>query len=176
MIKKNLIILLLIPFLIALIGAAAVKTTYKIIENDIIDIKWKYDDTEAFKVGEKEILEATYVAEKNYEISPGNELIWSIENKDKTDEETHAEILEENDKFYLNTLSIGDCIITCSNKKGNVSKSMNAIIYETGAIVINSAIKASQANIDNTIYYGEYDLNNNQKKQTFRLRIRACKS
>ncbi|MBP5444977.1 MAG: hypothetical protein J6Y28_02280 [Acholeplasmatales bacterium] len=174
MIKKNLIILLLIPFLIALIGAAAVKTTYKIIENDIIDIKWKYDDTEAFKVGEKELLEATYVAEKNYEISPGNELIWSIENKDKADEEIHAEILEENDKFYLNTLSIGDCIITCSNKKGNVSKSMNAIIYETGAIIINSEIKASQSNIDNTIYYGQYDLENSQKKNaSFNLNIRV---
>lgn len=164
MIKKNLIILLLIPFLIALIGAAAVKTTYKIIENDIIDIKWNYDDTEAFKVGEKELLEATYVAEKNYEVSPGNELVWSVENKDKTDTVKHAEIVEENELFYINPLSIGDCIITCSNKKGNVSKRMNAIIYETGAIIINSEIKASQANIDNTIYYGEYNLNEEKEK------------
>ena len=174
MIKKNLIILLLIPFLIALIGAAAVKTTYKIIENDIIDIKWDYDDTEAFKVGEKIKLEASYVAEKNYEVSPGNELTWTITNKDSSDSEIHGTISEDDKDFYLNTLTIGDCIITCSNKKGNVSKSMNAIIYETGAIVINSAIKASQANIDSSIYYGEYDLENNTKKKAeFDLNVKV---
>ena len=175
MIKKNLIILLLIPFLIALIGAAAVKTTYKMIENDIIDIKWKYDDTEAFKINEKILLEATYVAEKDYEISPGNELVWTIINKDSSDSETHATIVEDDDKYYLNTLSIGDCIITCSNKKGNVSKSMNAIIYEYGAITINPEIKGSQANINNTIYYGEYDFDtqNKKKKAEFNLNIKV---
>ena len=99
MIKKNLIILLLIPFIIALIGAAAVKTTYKLIENDIIDINWEYDNTEARQVGTKELLKATYVAEKDYEISPGNELEWVLTNKDKTDEETHASISIENDKY-----------------------------------------------------------------------------
>ena len=174
MIKKNLIILLLIPFLIALIGAAAVKTTYKLIENDIIDINWKYDDTEGFEVDKKILLEATYVAQKDYELSPGNELEWVIENKDKTDSETHGTISQEDDKFYLNTLSIGDVIITCKNKKGNVSKSMNAIIYDQGVILINPEIKSSQSNIDSTIYYGEYDLSNNQKKNAeFNLNIRV---
>lgn len=174
MIKKNLIILLLIPFIIALIGAAAVKTTYKLIENDIIDINWKYDATEAFKVGSKELLEADYVAEKDYEISPGNELEWVLTNKDKTDLETHASITTENDKTYLNALSVGDVIITCKNKKGNVSKSMNAIIYDNGAIIINPEIKASQSNIDSTIYYGEYDLIDNQKKKAeFNLNIKV---
>ncbi len=174
MIKKNLIILLLIPFIIALIGAAAVKTTYKLIENDIIDINWKYDATEAFKVGSKELLEADYVAEKDYEISPGNELEWVLTNKDKTDLETHASITTENDKTYLNALSVGDVIITCKNKKGNVSKSMNAIIYDNGAIIINPEIKASQSNIDSTIYYGEFDLNGNQKKKAeFNLNIKV---
>ena len=174
MIKKNLIILLLIPFLIALIGAAAVKTTYKLIENDIIDINWNYDDTEGFEVDKKILLEATYVAQKDYELSPGNELEWVIENKDKTDSETHGTISQEDDKFYLNTLSIGDVIITCKNKKGNVSKSMNAIIYDQGVILINPEIKSSQSNIDSTIYYGEYDLSNNQKKNAeFNLNIRV---
>ena len=153
MIKKNLIILLLIPFLIALIGAAAVKTTYKMVENDIIDIVWKYDDTEGFQIDNTYELEASYIAQKNYEVSPGNELVWSIENKDKDDSEVHASISQNDKKFYLNTFTEGDCVITCSNKKGNVSKSMNAIIYEYGAIIINSEIKASQANLDNKIYY-----------------------
>ena len=174
MIKKNLIILLLIPFLIALIGSAAVKTTYKIIENDIIDIIWKYDDTEGFKTDNSYELEASYIAQKNYEVSPGNELVWSVKNKNQEDSETHATISVRNNKYYLNTFTEGDCIITCSNKKGNVSKSMNAIIYEYGAIIINSEIKASQANIDNKIYYGQYDLiDNSKRKAEFNLSVKV---
>lgn len=174
MIKKNLIILLLIPFLIALIGAAAVKTTYKMVENDIIDIVWKYDDTEGFQIDNTYELEASYIAQKNYEVSPGNELVWSIENKDKDDSEVHASISQNDKKFYLNTFTEGDCVITCSNKKGNVSKSMNAIIYEYGAIIINSEIKASQANLDNKIYYGQYDLVDNAKRKAeFNLSVKV---
>ena len=174
MIKKNLIILLLIPFLIALIGAATAKTTYKLIENDIIDINWIYEDTEAFKVGSKTLLEASYVAQKDYEVSPGNELEWVIENKNKDDDVVHARIDIEDDFAYLKALSIGDVIITCQNKKGNVRKSMNAIIYENGAIVINTEIKASQANIDSKTYYGEYDLSDNKTKQAeFNLKVKV---
>ena len=174
MIKKNLIILLLIPFLIAIIGAATAKTTYKLIENDIIDINWKYDDTEAFEVGSKTILEATYVAEKDYEVSPGNELEWIVENKDKNDEEVHASITTNDKKVILDAISIGDVVVTCQNKKGNIRKSMNAIIYENGAIIINSEIKTSQANIDKNIYYGQYDLRDNSTKQAeFNLKVKV---
>lgn len=50
MTKKNLIILLLIPFLIALLGVVTINTTFHFIDNDIIAIQWDYDDTEAFKL------------------------------------------------------------------------------------------------------------------------------
>ena len=172
MIKKNLIILLLIPFLIALIGAATAKTTYKMIDNDIKDIKWSYGDVEAFKVDSKFLLEADSVSDT--EVNDENKLIWEIENKDPLDTEIHGIIKEENNNFYLYTESIGNVIITCSNKKGNVYRSMNAIIYDHGAILISSEIQSSQTNIDKTTYYGEYDLVNNKKeKAEFNLKVRV---
>ena len=154
MIKKNLIILLLIPFLIALLGAMAARTTYKLIDDDITDIKWKYGDVEAFKVNNTFLLEAE-----------------SISSGDTT---VHGVIREENDNFYLDTLEVGNVVLTCSNKKGNVYRSMNAIIYEHGAILISSEIQSSQTNIDNTIYYGEYDLIDGKKeKATFNLNVKV---
>ena len=172
MIKKNLIILLLIPFLIALIGAAAIRTTYKIIDNDITDIKWKYGDVEAFKVRNSFLLEAESIS--TGDVGEDNELIWTVENKDKDDDVVHAKIRKDNDKFYLDTLVVGNIILTCSNKKGNIYRSMNAIVYEHGAILVSSEIQSSQQNIDNTIYYGEYDLVDGQKrKATFNLKVKV---
>ncbi|MBP5684070.1 MAG: hypothetical protein J6X02_02305, partial [Bacilli bacterium] len=172
MIKKNLIILLLIPFLIALIGAATAKTTYKMIDNDIKDIKWSYGDVEAFKVDSKFLLEADSVSDT--EVNDENKLTWEIENKDPLDTEIHGIVKEENNNFYLYTESVGNVIITCSNKKGNVYRSMNAIIYDHGAILISSEIQSSQTNIDKTTYYGEYDLVNNKKeKAEFNLKVRV---
>lgn len=172
MIKKNLIILLLIPFLIALLGAMAARTTYKLIDDDITDIKWKYGDVEAFKVNNTFLLEAESIS--SGDVSEENKLTWTIENKDKTDTTVHGVIREENDNFYLDTLEVGNVVLTCSNKKGNVYRSMNAIIYEHGAILISSEIQSSQTNIDNTIYYGEYDLIDGKKeKATFNLNVKV---
>ena len=170
MIKKNLIILLLIPFLIALIGAAAVKTTYKIIDNDIKDIRWKYGDVVAYKVDNSFLLEADVVSDGD--VSEENKLVWTIENKDKTDTTTHAKIRVDNDKYYLDTLEIGNIILTCSNKKGNVYRSTNVIIYDHGAILVSAEIQSSQQNIDSTTYYGEYDLIDGRKdKASFNLNV-----
>ena len=47
--KKNLIVLLLIPFLIALLGVVTISTTYTLVENDIVGIKWNYNDVETFE-------------------------------------------------------------------------------------------------------------------------------
>ena len=172
MIKKNLIILLLIPFLIALVGVMAAKSTYKLIDDDIRDIKWNYGDVEAFKVNNSILLEAEGVS--SGDVNDENKLTWTIENKNKDDEEIHAEIKEENGNFYLNTLSVGNVIITCSNKKGNIYRSMNAIIYEHGAILVSSEIQSSQQSIDSTTYYGEYDLIDGRKqKASFNLNVRV---
>lgn len=65
MTKKNLIILLLIPFLIALLGVVTINTTFHFIDNDIIAIQWDYDDTEAFKLQDNlYLLEAVGVNQK----------------------------------------------------------------------------------------------------------------
>lgn len=67
MTKKNLIILLLIPFLIALLGVVTINTTFHFIDNDIIAIQWDYDDTEAFQLQDNlYLLEAVGVNQKNY--------------------------------------------------------------------------------------------------------------
>ena len=172
MIKKNLIILLLIPFLIALIGVMAAKTTYKIIDNDITDIKWKYGDVEAFKVNKSFLLEAESIS--TGDVGEDNDLIWSIDNKDSSDTVEHAKIRQEKGEFYLDTLKVGNIIITCSNKKGNIYRSMNAIVYDHGAILVSSEIQGSQQNIDDTIYYGQYDLVDGQKrKATFNLKVKV---
>ena len=163
MIKKNLIVLLLIPFLIALIGAAAVKTTYKMIDNDIKDISWNYGDVEIFKVNNTFKLEAMVVADG--EVDEDNKLTWQIENEDYSDNEVHGIIRKTNDDFYLDTLTCGNVIITCSNKKGNVYRSMKGIIYDHAAIIITNEIQSSQQNIDNNLYYGEYDLKDGKKEK-----------
>ena len=64
--KKNLIILLLIPFLIALLGVVTLNTTFNFIDNDILSIEWDYEDVEAFKLSSELIpLNAKGVNEKN---------------------------------------------------------------------------------------------------------------
>ena len=161
--RRNLVILLLMPFIISLLGLTAINLTFNIFENDIIDIEWKYKDVEGFKISEeKYLLEAEPISDTNYP-SLGNELVWTLKNKDLSDEEQHAEIIIEKDNYYLSAISEGEVIVTVSNQKGNISKSMTAVIYQTGMVVINPIIGGSQNNVDETLYYGEYDLKDNQK-------------
>ena len=162
--KKNLVVLLILPFLISVIGVVTVNATLKTIEKDILAIEWSYDDLEAFKLSEKHPLTARSVVETGAFLAPGNELIWSVENK-TTGEETEpcAEIVKEGNSYYLKPISEGEIYITCSNQKGSVSRRMQGIIYEKGAILLQTKIGGSQQNIDNTLYFGEYDLTNGQK-------------
>lgn len=163
--KKNLIILLLIPFLIALLGVATISATLNYVESDIISIKWNYDDIEAFALNEEEyLLEATGVSQKGYPAGTKNSLVWSLKNKNSEDTTEYARINKSGSNYYLETLAEGEVIITCANEKGNVFRSMQAIIYQNGAIIVQSKIKSSQTNIDDDIYYGEFDLENNVKK------------
>lgn len=162
--KKNLIILLLIPFLIALLGVVTLNTTFNFIDNDILSIDWDYEDVEAFKLSSELIpLNAKGVNEKNYPAGAGNALTWTIENIDPSDENVYAEIIKQGTKFYLKTLLCGSFKLTCSNEKGNVFRSMDVIVYENGAVIVKPLISASGNNIDSTIYYGEYDLSGGTK-------------
>lgn len=162
--KRNLIILLLIPFIISLFGIVTINFTFNIIDNDILGINWDYNDVEGFKVNGRYRLEATGISDSKYPVSMGNALTWTLRNYDSTDTEEHAIIKQEGAAYYLETLIPGQVIITCSNEKGNIHKEMTGVIYEDGAIIINPKIRGSQNNISPKIYYGEYDLDANGNK------------
>jgi hypothetical protein len=61
--KKNLVVLLILPFLISVIGVVTVNTTLKTIEKDILSIEWGYQDLEAFKLSERHLLKAEAIKE-----------------------------------------------------------------------------------------------------------------
>ncbi|MFR7881628.1 MAG: hypothetical protein ACLU5J_09280 [Christensenellales bacterium] len=97
-----------------------------------------------------------------------------VRNRNIEDDNVYGEIVKQDQHYYLKTLACGEVIITCSNEKGTIFKSMHAIIYENGAILIQTKIRGSQNNIDQTIYYGEYDLENQNKiKASVDLEITA---
>lgn len=172
--KKNLLILLLIPFIISLLGIVTVNITFDTIENDIEGISWNYSDAEAFKISDRIRLQAQAINSNNYPLAKGNNLVWTVANKDLYVEEPLAKIVEENGYFYLIGLGEGEVIVTCSNEKGNVMRQMTVYIYKNGAIVVNPEIGSSQNNIDDTIYYGEFDLKEKQKvKATFKFNVRV---
>ena len=168
--KKNLIVLLLIPFIIALLGVVTINTTHTFIDNDIVGIKWNYNDVEVFEKDQEYLLIAEGINEKNYPAGKGNDLVWSISDT------TMGEIIVKNGLYYFKPFVVGELVITCSNEKGTVFKSLNAIIYEKGSsvVVITDKHKSSQNNIDPYTYYGEYDLNGNEKvNATFEIDIKV---
>lgn len=162
--KKNLIILLLIPFIISLLGVVTLNITVNFIEADIIGIKWDYQDVEGFKVGSKTQLYAYGEYPDDTVIGEGNELVWTLKNKDESDPTEYARIIEENGIYFIEGLKTGEVVLTCSNKKGNVFRTLSAVIFTSGAILLSSNDLPSQNNIDPNIYYGEYqDVNKTQK-------------
>lgn len=162
--KKNIIALLLIPFLIASLCIVTVKTTYHAVDIDIQSIAWEYEDYEPFKLsGNMYKLSAKGVMPNSYAASDGNDLVWTLKDKNESSEPC-AEIVFQNGNYYLKTLKEGEVVITCSNQKGTVFRSMTGIIYDKGAIILQPSIKSSQNNIDTKTYYGEYDLVGGQKK------------
>lgn len=174
--KKNLIILLLIPFVITLVGVITINTTFNFIENDMIGIDWSYDEIEGIKLEDKlHKLVASPIYEQGYPPLKEEALVWSVYDSDNHEENKYAKIVNENDNWYLQPLQIGEVKVTCSNKKGNIFKTMTVIIFKEGAIVVQRKIKASQNNIDPNIYYGEYDFDNNLNKQkaTFEFEVKT---
>ncbi len=158
--KKNLAIILILPFILSLLGVATVKVTLKTFHHDISYIEWNYNDVEAFKLveGKKYPLHATGVNTSNYPLSEGNDLVWS------SSDPTIAEVVKEEDGYVLYTLAEGRVTITCANEKGNVSRRMTGVVYENGAILAMTQVQSSQNNIDDTTYFGMYDLVNGQKQ------------
>lgn len=156
--KKNLIILLVFPFLIAVFCIVTINTTYNKIDVDISYIDWKYNDMEAFQISDTiYLLEAEGVNQRHYKVSGDGTLEWFVENKSTDDTEECAKIIEKNGKYYLQAIREGEVTITCSNKKGNVFRQMTGVIYKDAAILLYPIIGGSNTNIDTTVYYGEYD-------------------
>lgn len=172
--KKNLIVLLIIPFLIALLGITAVNTTFNFIAPDIISIDWDYKDVETFVLGQgRHELKAKGITDDKAAQTAPQKLNWTVKSKDGLDTNL-ARIAYEGTKTYLEVLGEGEVIITVSNVKGNIFRSMTGLIYDKGALAISSEITSSQKNIDPTIYYGEYDFNEDNTKKvnaTFNLNI-----
>ena len=162
--KKNIAILLLLPYVIALLGVIAVNITFKAFQNDISHIEWEYGDTVTYQIREnaRYPLQATGINASNLPLAEGNTLVWSVKNSDGI-EEPHAEIIEENGQYYLVPISEGNVIITCSNQKGNVTRKTEGIVYLNSVIYLDSEIQSSQNNIDPNVYYGEYDLKDGKK-------------
>lgn len=152
--NKTIFMLLLVPFIISIISFVSVRIVYNNVAADIIDIEWKYAETEGFKVGsEPYLLEAKPIVDDNLLLADGNELIWYVEGND----DTIVEIKESNDQFYLYAKKEGSVNIICSNERKTKSKYFEAFVFENSAIVINPTRKGSGEKIDETRYYGEYN-------------------
>lgn len=156
--KKNLIILLLIPFVIALLSIVTINMTFQQFNSDISSIEWEYKNIESFKITDgRYMLKAQGITTSSNPLAPGNNLVWTVENKNPEITEPLAEIVEENGNFYLVPKAEGEVIVTCSNEKGNVFRKMTAVLYKNGVIIVQPTVLASGSNIDDKIYYGEYD-------------------
>ncbi len=163
--KKNLVVLLIMPFAISILSFTAINMTFNLIDNDILNIDWDYKDNESFALTDNQYahkLKATAINDRNYPTA--QTLVWSVYNADAADLGNHAEIVTKGSESYLHTLSVGNVVITVSNDKGNVQKKMNAIIYNNNVILFNTTTKGSQSNVDSTMYYGEYDVNDRGTK------------
>lgn len=172
--KKNLIILLIIPFVIALLSIVTINATFSAFFGDLSGIEWKYKEVEGFQVTDELYkLEAKGYASENTKLAPGNNLVWKLENKNTDDLEKHGEIVIQNNTYYLKTISPGEIYITVSNQKGNVFKRMEAVLYTDGVLLLNPVISSSQNNIDSNIYYGKYDFDKdyNKKNAEFKFNV-----
>lgn len=164
--------------MIALLGVVTINTTFSFIDNDILGIEWDYKQNNSFQLSDNLYpLIAKGINEKNYPAGAGNGLVWSVRNKDITDTNVYAEIVRSGTQYYLKTLGAGEVVVTCSNEKGNVSRSMNVQIFTDGIVEINLVHQSVQTKIDETIYMGEYDLKGDNKiSATFKFTANAIPS
>lgn len=176
--KKTLSILLIIPFIVAILTFVNILVLKNTIGVDIIGINWDYAQQEGFKIQDKSyLLEAEPIVDPNYELSDGNDLVWSIKNKDGSDN-NYASLTENNGKYYLKANNEGYVDVTCSNEKNTVSKTFTAQIFKDGAILINDIEHPSSNQMITGIRnYGEFDiLDNNKQKTKLNLDIQVLSS
>ena len=169
--KRNLAILLVMPFVISLIGMRLIDNTFTERNPTLKSIEWSYQENNAFYYDEgkdrkdnRYQLVATAVSQNNYPVK-SNFLIWSVSNDDEA-LEPHAKIETENGLTYLVPLSDGEIRVTVTAEAGGASKSFKGFIYSERQIVLNQqSVQASMNNIDPTTYIGEYDLTADKKNK-----------
>lgn len=154
--KKTLIVLLMIPFIVGLLSFVSY-ILLNITTVASITINWDYRSQEGFRVREEPyLLEATATVQSDNLVAPDDmSLTWTING-----DESVAYLTSTSDgEYYLHAVSEGTVEIVCSptSAKGD-SKMFTAIIYETGAIIINPVLSSTGNEIESTRYYGEYDI------------------
>ena len=120
--KKTLIILLIIPFVIALLTFVSV---IALTNNVGIDprIIWNYRDSEGFKINGEYKLEATLEYDQNQLLKPGSDsLVWEFQSEV---DPNIATINKKDDGYYLETGSqTGEAVIICRTENRRVSYQM----------------------------------------------------
>ena len=157
--KKTLVILLIIPFVIALLTFVSVVA---LTNNVGVDprIIWNYRENEGFKTNGEYKLEATLEYDETQLLKPGSDtLVWEFQGEV---DPNVATISQKDDGYYLETGSkTGEAIIVCRTENRRVSYYMNAFIYDQGLVLINPVNQSSGTQIDPIRYYGEYDISYN---------------
>ena len=154
--KKTLVILLIIPFVIALLTFVSFVALTNTVGVDP-RIIWNYRENEGFKTNGEYKLEATLEYDETQLLKPGSDtLVWEFQGEVSSN---IATISQKDDGYYLETGSeTGEAIIVCRTENRRVSYYMNAFIYDQGLVLINPVNQSSGTQIDPVRYYGEYDI------------------
>ncbi|MDY2728122.1 MAG: hypothetical protein SOV26_03870 [Candidatus Onthovivens sp.] len=155
--KKTLFIILLIPFLVALLGFTNVFLIKNYTTVDILGITLPYE-REGFKLdGSTYKLECKVNVPEGMILSEGNEVYFYIEGESDV-----ASIVQSGEDYYLKPLSEGSVRVYASNKKHTKQASFEAIIYENSAVVISPLPQGSGESVTPTRVFGTKDLKDNK--------------
>ena len=154
--KKTLVILLIIPFVIALLTFVSVVALTNNVGVDS-NIVWYYRQEEGFKINGEYKLEAGLEYDETQLLKPGGDkLIWEFEGDVDPD---IASIIQKGEDYYLKTGSkTGRVKILCLTENRRDKEELFANIYDKGLVLINPINQFSGTQIDSTRYYGEYDI------------------
>lgn len=176
--KKNTLgVLLVAPVVLSLLTFVTTTILISSMRVDIQDIAWNYKENVGFQIklnadgsSEGVLLEAEAVYDARSTLSDGNNLVWYVKDETSssessafvaeatTDSEAVCEIKQQEDGYYLYALNEGEATIVCENEKKTISKSFNAIVFKDDAIIINTTEASSGSAINDTRYYGQYNL------------------
>lgn len=154
---RNICLVLVIPFCTTALAFAASTIAIREVERDITGIDWDYRATEGYSLlAGKQLLQAEAIYDKNYPLSAGNNLVWSVTNPGDSTEEI-ATVEQDGEDWYFIPENPGRVTVTCSNQKGNQNRSFTAVVYEKGAIIVNPEAAVSGRSISGTERFGWYD-------------------